>query len=95
MSTRYTWMLGLSVVGLALTAPVQASTDGRDGSFMLARNDTSDSVRQEPRDEKKAPRSKQPEAERTDPAGYGYGYERRQHQDQADSKDRPPRQPRN
>jgi hypothetical protein len=95
MNTPYTWMLGLAALGLALAAPVQANPDGLDGSFMVARRDTRDDVRQDPRAESKDTRSSNKrEAGRDEPPGYGYGYERRQQQDQAGNKGNAPRQPR-
>ena len=95
MNTRHGWMLGLSALGLALAAPVQANPDGLDGSFMVAKRDTGDDVRQDPRAVNKNTRSPgKHETERETPPGYGYGYERRQQQDQPDGKGNAPRQPR-
>lgn len=99
MNTRHTWIVGLAALGFALAAPAQAAPDGLDGSFMVAKNDSRDDVRQAPRDENKGTRSStRREAERTEPQGYGYGYERRQQdqpsQGQPGNKGNAPRQPR-
>ncbi|MGA9163865.1 MAG: hypothetical protein WBZ31_05360 [Thiobacillus sp.] len=96
MNTPYTWMLGLAALGLALATPAQANPDGLDGSFMVARRDTRDDVRQDPRAaENKGARSPgKREAGRDEPSSYGYGYERRQQQDQPGNKGNAPRQPR-
>lgn len=94
MNTRHTGMLGLIALGLALAAPAQANPDGLDGSYMVAQRDTRKESRQDPRAESKDTRNSKREAERNEPSGYGYGYERRQQHDQADDKSREPRQPR-
>ncbi len=100
MNTRHTWMLGLAALGLALATSAQANPDGRynpDGmneSFMVAKRDSRDDVREEPLTSNKDARSSKREAERDEPPGYGYGYERRQQQDKPDRKDNTPRQPR-
>ena len=94
MTTRNTWMLGLAALGLALAAPAQANPDGLDGSFMVAARDTRDDARQEPRTENKDTRNSKRDTRRDEPSSYGYGYERRQQQDQPDNKGNAPRQPR-
>ena len=100
MNTRHTWMLGLAALGLALATSAQANPQGRyernglDGSFMLAKRDSRDDVREEPRTSDKDARSSKREAERDEPPGYGYGYERRQQHDKPERKDDTPRQPR-
>lgn len=94
MNTRHIAMLGLAALGLALAVPAQANPNGLDGAFMLAQRDSRDEARQYPRADSRDSRNSRREAERDQPAGYGYGYERRQQQDQADDKDREPRRPR-
>ena len=95
MNTRDTWMLGLAVLGLALAAPAQANPNGLDGSFMVAARDSRDDARQEPRNENKDTRNSKRDTRRDEPSSYGYGYERRQQQDQQpDNKGNAPRQPR-
>lgn len=81
MNTRQFGFFGLAALGLALAAPVQAAPDLMDGAFLLAKRDRVEDVRPDPRDARKddrrAPRR---DAEREEPQGYGYGYERRQQQ---------------
>ena len=79
MNTRQLWISGLTVLGLALAAPVQAAPDWMDGAFIVAQRDRSDEVRPGQRDARKDEhRATKREAEAEEPQGYGYGYERRQ-----------------
>ena len=79
MNTRQLWIFGLTALGLALAAPVQAAPDLLDGAFIVAKRDRSDEVRPDPRDARKDERrATKRETEREEPQGYGYGYERRQ-----------------
>lgn len=71
-------MIGLAALGLAFGAPVQASPNELDGSFLVARRDTGNEVRQEPRDPRKDRHADKREDAPEEPQGYGYGYERRQ-----------------
>ena len=85
MLKRQLWILGLTAVGLAITAPVQAAPDLIDGAFILAKRDQGDDLRQDRRDDRKDDRrSSRREGERDEPQGYGYGYERRQQERPAD-----------
>ena len=81
MNTRQPWIFGLAALGLALAAPVQAAPNFMDGAFIVAKRDRSDEARQDRRDERKDERrASRRDAEREEPQGYGYGYERRQQQ---------------
>jgi hypothetical protein len=81
MNTRHNWIFGMAVLGLALTAPVQAAPDFMDGAFIVAERDQAEAVRPDQRDSRKEKRRESKrEAEREEPRGYGYGYERRQKQ---------------
>ncbi|MCD6705520.1 MAG: hypothetical protein LT080_03570 [Thiobacillus sp.] len=76
MNTRQLWISGLSALGLALAAPVQAAPDLMDGAFIVAKRERGNEVRPDRRDARKDERSaSRHEAE--EPRGYGYGYERR------------------
>ena len=88
MNGRRTWIVGLTALGWMLAAPAQANPHDPDGAFMVARHDSRDDVRPDQRDERRDRRSGKHEVERDDPSGYGYGYERRQQQNQSDGKDR-------
>jgi len=85
MNTRQLGIFGLAALGLALAAPVHAAPDFMDGAFIVVKRDRSEEIRQdqrdarrdERRDERRATRR---DANREDPQGYGYGYERRQQQ---------------
>ena len=97
MNVRHTWIVGLSALGWMLIAPAQANPHDPEGVFMVAKRDSRDEVRPDQRDENRERRGGKHEAERDDPSGYGYGYERRQQQDRPDGedrKDRSSRQPR-
>jgi hypothetical protein len=86
MNTRQFRILGLAVLGLAFAAPVQA--DGEtflDGVLIAARDGSDTRAREEPRArgaedyrDGRDRRANQRDAERDEPRGYGYGYERRQ-----------------
>ena len=79
MNTRQLWISGLTVLGLALAAPVQAAPDWMDGAFIVAQRDRGDEVRPDQRDARKDERrATKREADAEEPQGYGYGYERRQ-----------------
>lgn len=79
MNTRQLWISGLTVLGLALAAPVQAAPDWMDGALIEAQRDRGDEVRPDQRDARKDERrASKREAEAEEPRGYGYGYERRQ-----------------
>jgi hypothetical protein len=79
MNTRQLWIFGLTALGLALAAPVQAAPDQMDNAFIVAQRDRGDEVRPAPRDARKDERrATKREAEAEEPQGYGYGYERRQ-----------------
>ena len=79
MNTRQLGIFGLAALGLALSVPVQAAPDFMEGSFIVAKRDRADEVRQDQRDNRKDDRrASKREAEREDAQGYGYGYERRQ-----------------
>ena len=79
MNTRQLWIFGLTALGLALAAPVQAAPDLMDGAFIVAKRDRGDEVRPDQRDARKDERrATRREAEAEEPQGYGYGYERRQ-----------------
>ncbi|KVW97394.1 hypothetical protein [Thiobacillus denitrificans] len=93
MNTRQLWIFGLTALGLALAAPVQAAPDLMDGAFIVAQRDRGDEVRPDQRDARQdARRAARREAESEEPQGYGYGYERRQQKQQQrmedDSRDR-------
>jgi len=89
MNTRHTWTIGLTALGLALAAPVQATPDFMDGAFIVAKRERADEVRQDPRDARRNDRrANRRDAEREEPRGYGYGYERRQQQ-RFEDEDRP------
>ena len=90
MKTRHTWIFGLAALGLTTAAPVQASPDFRDGSFLVAKRDQADETRQDQRDSRKdGRRPSKREAEREESRGYGYGYERRQQQQPEEEDSRP------
>lgn len=92
MITRPTGLLALATLGLVLAAPVQAAPNFLEGSFMVARRDRSDDVRQDAREQRKDERrSSRREVERDAPQGYGYGYERRQQERFEFEDDRYPR----
>ncbi len=79
MNTRPIWIFGLATLGLALAAPVQAAPQFMDGAFLVAKRDQDEESRRDARDSRKEDRrSSRREAERDEPQGYGYGYERRQ-----------------
>jgi hypothetical protein len=81
MNTRQLWIFGLTALGLALAAPVQAAPDWMDGAFIVAQRDRGDEVRPAQREARKDERrasKREAEAEAEEPQGYGYGYERRQ-----------------
>ena len=88
MNARQLWIFGLTALGLALVAPVQAAPDGMDGAFIVAQRDRGDEVRPGPRDARRDERrATKREAEAEEPRGYGYGYERRQQKQQQRSED--------
>jgi len=66
--------------GLALAIPVHAAPDYLDDAYIVAQRDRGDEARQDRRDARKPDQRRAPrrEAERNEPQGYGYGYERRQ-----------------
>ncbi|OJW47061.1 MAG: hypothetical protein BGO60_03830 [Thiobacillus sp. 65-1059] len=80
MDTRQTWIIGLAALGLALAIPVHAAPDYLDDAYIVAQRDRGDEARQDRRDARKPDQRRAPrrEAERNEPQGYGYGYERRQ-----------------
>ena len=79
MNTRQLWIFGLTALGLALAAPVQAAPDWMDAASIVAQRDRGDEVRPDPRDARRDERrATKREAEAEEPRGYGYGYERRQ-----------------
>lgn len=81
MNTRNFGILGLAVLGLALTAPVQAAPNFMEESFIVAKRDQVDDPRQDQRDTgKDGQRASKRKSDRDEPQGYGYGYERRQQQ---------------
>ena len=84
MNTRQLWIFGLTALGMAQAAPVQAAPDFMDGAFIVAKRDRTEAVRQDPRDSRRdEPRDERRDARRDrgeEPQGYGYGYERRQQQ---------------
>lgn len=83
MNARQLWIFGLTALGLALAAPVQAAPDWMDGAFIVAKRDRGDEVRPDQRDARKDERrATRREAEAEEPQGYGYGYERRQQKQQ-------------
>ncbi len=83
MNARQLWISGLTALGLALAAPVQAAPDWMDGAFIVAKRDRGDEVRPDQRDARKDERrASKREAEAEEPQGYGYGYERRQQKQQ-------------
>jgi len=91
MNTRQLWIFGLTVLGLALAAPVQAGPDRMDGALIVAPRDRGDEVRPDQRDARKGERratKREAEAEAEEPQGYGYGYERRQQKQQKQQKQR-------
>ena len=89
MNARQLGMFGLAALGLALTVPVQAAPDFMDGAFIVAKRDRADEVRPDPRDARTDDRrGNRRDAEREEPRGYGYGYERRQ-QKRFEDEDRP------
>jgi len=88
MNTRHTWMVGLTALGLALAAPVQAAPDLMDDAFIVAKRDRGDEVRPDQRDARRDERrATKREAEPEEPQGYGYGYERRQQKQQQQLED--------
>ena len=88
MNTRQLLIFGLTALGLALTAPVQAAPDLMDGAFIVAKRDRGDEVRPDQRDARKDERrATRREAEAEEPQGYGYGYERRQQKQQQRKED--------
>ena len=89
MNTRKTWIFGMAALGLALAAPVHAAPDFIDGAFMVAKRERTDEVRPDPRDARRDDRrANRRDAEREEPRGCGYGYERRQQQ-RFEDEDRP------
>ncbi|MDO9465993.1 MAG: hypothetical protein Q7J36_01695 [Thiobacillus sp.] len=83
MNTRQLWIFGLTALGLALAAPVQAAPDRMDGAFIVAQRDRGGEVRPDQRDARKDERrASKREAEAEEPQGYGYGYERRKQKQQ-------------
>lgn len=84
MNSRYSRLLGLAALGLALAGPVQAARDFMDGAFIVAQRDRGEDIRQGPRDARRDGRpTPRRGVEREEPRGYGYGYERR-HQREED-----------
>jgi hypothetical protein len=97
LDTRRLATLGLTVLGLVLAVPAHAAPDFSfaDGSVLLAAKRERDEARQERRSERQNERrDARREAEREEPQGYGYGYERREHQRFEDG-GRPERRSRN
>jgi hypothetical protein len=84
LDTRRLAHLGLTVLGLVLAVPAQAAPDFSfaDGSVLLAAKRDRDEVRQDDRRDTRQNerRDARREVERDEPHGYGYGYERREHQ---------------
>lgn len=78
MNTRQLWIFGLTTLGLALAAPVQAAPDWMDGALIVAQRDRGDGIRPGQRDARDERRASKHEAEAKEAQGYGYGYERRQ-----------------
>jgi len=79
MKTRITMMIGIAGMGLMMALPAQAAPDYVDNAYMIAQRNIDDGARRsrpdEGHDERKSYRR---DAERDDPEGFGYGYERRQ-----------------
>lgn len=98
MNTRQLGILGMAVLGLALSVPVQAAPDFGASAFIVAKSDWEgegfraderDARRDARKDERAEGQKRRPpkrEAEAEEPQGYGYGYERRQ---QRQDDDRP------
>lgn len=85
MNLRQLWIFGLTALGLAVAAPVQAAPDFMDGAFIVAKRDRGDEVRPDQRDARQDERrAGRHEAEPEEPRGYGYGYERRQQKQRED-----------
>lgn len=83
MNTRQLWISGLTALGLAAAAPVQAAPDLMDGAFIVAKRDRGDEVRPDQHDARKDERrASRHEAGTEEPKGYGYGYERRRQKQQ-------------
>lgn len=79
MKTRITLMIGIAGMSLMMALPAQAAPDYVDSAYMIAQRNIDDGAprgrQNEGRDERK---SYWRDGERDDPAGFGYGYERRQ-----------------
>jgi hypothetical protein len=79
MNLRYTLMLGIATTGLMLALPSHADSWRVDDAAMIAQRNVDDGARrgrqEQDRDER---RPSWRDAERDDPQGFGYGYERRQ-----------------
>ncbi len=90
MNTRVGWMVGVTALGLVLTAPVHAAPDFMDGAFIVAKRDQVDEIRQDQHAARRdSHRASKREGDREEPQGYGYGYERRQQE--RSEQDRRPR----
>lgn len=82
MNTRHIAIFGMAALGLTLAIPAQAAPRHLEGAFVVAKRESRDQVRQDPRDARgDARRDRRRDAEQEEPRGYGYGYERRQEQD--------------
>jgi hypothetical protein len=89
--------LGLAALAMAAALPVQAAPDFSlaEGVVLLAAKRDRDEIRQDRRNERQDERrDARRGADPDEPHGYGYGYERREHQ-RFERDDRPERRSRN
>jgi hypothetical protein len=79
MKTQITLLIGIAGVSLMMALPAQAAPDYVDSDYMIAQRNIDDGARRSRQDEGRDGRkSYRRDAERDDPEGFGYGYERRQ-----------------
>lgn len=82
MKTRQTLILGLIAGGLLLALPAQAGDGLPAGAFVIAKRGADDASRGDRADERQ--RDERRASGGTNDRGYGYGYERRQRDPEAD-----------
>lgn len=82
MNARHYGIFGLTVLGLALAAPVHAIPDRFDGPVVVVKND-----RYEGREDRRDDRHKDRRSLKRDDDDYGTGYERRKQKRDDDGND--------
>jgi hypothetical protein len=79
MKTRITLLIGIAGMSLMVALPAQAAPDYVDSAYMIAQRNIDDGARRSRQEaDQDGRKSYRRDAERDDPDGFGYGYERRQ-----------------